>query len=244
MYFLIFTFFIMAPYMVKLVCFIISPRTTYRYILYWLPGKLTSNRASWNYAKLGASAFQNRSSYTSLFFLFINLSEMSIQKMTKGIIFNLKKNLDVNFHKKLEPVYVKHVLPNICLPLWPSLHSAVFPQNKIGFCTKVKQVIYLLSPFQTPSSNLADKDEMTFAKVHNSRKIWRSFSNVNQLINSSSQKIQVPSLNSFWNILLTSLKCPNFAKGHNSGKKLTDFFKKYQVIYPSTPISWPSFKPL
>ena len=38
MYFWIFTFFIMAQYMVNIV-------------LYWLPGKLTSNRASWNYAK-------------------------------------------------------------------------------------------------------------------------------------------------------------------------------------------------
>ena len=36
--------------------------TTFTYILYWLLGKLTSKRASWNYAKLAlwASAFQNR----------------------------------------------------------------------------------------------------------------------------------------------------------------------------------------
>ena len=55
MYFWIFTFFIMAQYMVKPVCFSISPHTTCRYILYilyWLPGKLTIKRASWNYAKL------------------------------------------------------------------------------------------------------------------------------------------------------------------------------------------------
>ena len=55
MYFLnfsIFTSFKMAQYMVKLVCFSISPHTTYRYILYWLPGKLTKNWACWNYAKL------------------------------------------------------------------------------------------------------------------------------------------------------------------------------------------------
>ena len=97
MYFWIFTFFIMAQYMVKLVCFSISPHTTYRYILYWLPGKFTRKRASWNYAKLTpwASAFQNRmstlagSSYTLLVFLFINLSEISIQKMTSWNYFEL-----------------------------------------------------------------------------------------------------------------------------------------------------------
>ena len=49
--------------------------------------------------------------------LFINLSEMSIQKMTSWNYFELQKNLDVNLHKKIEPVFVKHYAPNICLPL-------------------------------------------------------------------------------------------------------------------------------
>ena len=51
--------------------------------------------------------------------------------------------------------------------------SAVFPHKKNGLCRKVKQVIYSSSSFQTASSNLADKVEMPFAKVHNSRKIWQ-----------------------------------------------------------------------
>ena len=78
MYFWILTFFIMAQYMVELVCFSISPHTSYKYVLIWSPGKLTSKRASWNYAKLDplASAFQNRmstpagSSYTLSFHQF------------------------------------------------------------------------------------------------------------------------------------------------------------------------------
>ena len=37
---------------------------------------------------------------------------------------------------------------------------------------------------------------------------------------------------------------PKFSKGHNS-EKYNDFFLKFnQVIYSSSPISWPSFKPL
>ena len=42
---------------------------------------------------------------------------MSIQKMTSWNYFDYKKNLDVNLHKKLEPVFVRHYAPNICLPL-------------------------------------------------------------------------------------------------------------------------------
>ena len=37
---------------------------------------------------------------------------------------------------------------------------------------------------------------------------------------------------------------PNFSKGHNSGKIKWFFKKNNQVIYSSSPISWPSFKPL
>ena len=40
----------------------------------------------------------------------------------------------------------------------------------------VEKLIYSSSPFQTASSNLADKGEMPFAKVHNSRKIWQHLS--------------------------------------------------------------------
>ena len=37
---------------------------------------------------------------------------------------------------------------------------------------------------------------------------------------------------------------PKFSKGHNSGKIKWIFKKFNQVIYSSSPISWPSFKPL
>ena len=38
---------------------------------------------------------------------------------------------------------------------------------------------------------------------------------------------------------------PKFSKGHNSGKLRWFFFFKFnQIIYSSSPISWPSFKPL
>ena len=37
---------------------------------------------------------------------------------------------------------------------------------------------------------------------------------------------------------------PKFSKGHNSGKIQWFFLKFNQVIYSSSPISWPSFKPL
>ena len=37
---------------------------------------------------------------------------------------------------------------------------------------------------------------------------------------------------------------PKFAQGHNSGKMWHTFFKVNQVFYPTSPISWPSFKTL
>ena len=94
MYFWNFTFFIMAQYMVTLVCFSISYHTTYRYILYWISGKLTSKRASWNYAKLAPGQVLSEIVCPPLqvhhmVFRFINLSEMTIQKMTSWNYFEL-----------------------------------------------------------------------------------------------------------------------------------------------------------
>ena len=37
---------------------------------------------------------------------------------------------------------------------------------------------------------------------------------------------------------------PDFAKSHNSGNILQNLFESYQVLFSSSPISWPSFKPL
>ena len=131
--------------------------------------------------------------------LFINLSEMSIQKMTS---WNYYKTFWMSVYTKiLEPVFVKHYAPNICLPL----NIAKFTQCRIStkiirLSRKFKQVNYSSSPFQTASSNLADKVEMPFAQVHNSRKNDRICSNVNQAICSSSP-ISGPSFKSLAQIV-------------------------------------------
>ena len=56
---------------------------------------------------------------------------------------------------------------------------------------------------------------------------------------------QAPSSNSFRDILLTSIKCPNFQRAITPKNKV-NFLKHLfnQVIYSSSPISWPSLKPL
>ena len=145
-----------------------------------------------------------------------------------------------------------------------------------------------------PPGFLADKFEMPkFAKGHISGNIRRN------LFESESgdlliKKFQAPSLNSFWDILLTSSKCPNFQRAitpenfdglsQNSGNLLifpyqlnkleapssngfrdilltslkSPYFQRAitpektdgihskvnQVIYSSSSISWPSFRPL
>ena len=57
-------------------------------------------------------------------------------------------------------------------------------------------------------------------------------------------KFQATSSNSFRDILLTSLKCPNFQRAITPQKYNDFFFYFNQVIYSSSPISWPSFKHL
>ena len=52
------------------------------------------------------------------------------------------------------------------------------------------------------------------------------------------------SSNSFWDILLTSLKCPNFQRAIILENKVNFFFYFNQVIYSSSHISWPNFNPL
>ena len=49
---------------------------------------------------------------------------------------------------------------------------------------------------------------------------------------------------SFQDILLTSIKCPNLQRAINPVKIDRIRSKVNQVIYSSSPISWPSFKPL
>ena len=86
--------------------------STYRYILFRLSGKLTSKRASWNYAKLAPRHVLSKTVCQPLqirhtlccFFLFINLSEMSIQRWRAGIILTYKKILDVNLNKCRGPL--------------------------------------------------------------------------------------------------------------------------------------------
>ena len=87
-----------------------------------------------------------------------------------------------------------------------------------------------------------------FSKCHNSRKIrWIFFliqSGNPLIIPYQLTKFQVPSSNNFLDILLTSLKCPNFQKAITP-EILDELFLKFnQVIYSSSPISWLCFKPL
>ena len=66
-----------------------------------------------------------------------------------------------------------------------------------------------------------------FSKGHNSGKIYIFFSfliwsgNL-RIISYQLTKFQAPSLNSFWDILLTSLKCPNFQRAITP-EKYNDF---------------------
>ena len=123
-----------------------------------------------------------------------------------------------------------------------------------GIRLKVNQVImilYQLTKSKPPRSNtfsrnLAAKIEMSkFAKGHNSEIFDRICSKVNQVIYLLSpiswQSFKLSS-NSFWDILLTTLKCPNIQRAITQ-KNLPEFFQTInQVIYLSSPISWPSSK--
>ena len=121
---------------------------TYRYILYCISGKLTSKRASWNYAKLALGQVLSKTvrqplqvPHTLCWFFFISIwVKWAYKTWRAGIILNYKKILDVNLHKNIEPVFVKHYVPNICLPLnMPSLHSALFPHKNLDFAEKLKR---------------------------------------------------------------------------------------------------------
>ena len=73
------------------------------------------------------------------------------------------------------------------------------------------------------------------------------FLKFNQVIYSSSH-ISWPSFKPLAKIVLRNIadkfKMPKVSKGHNSGKRRWILKKFIQVIYSSSPISWPSFKPL
>ena len=124
---------------------------TYRHILYWLSGKLTSKRAveimpSLPPGKCFPKPYVNSCRFLIHFvvFSFHQFEWMSIQNMTNWKYFELYKNSECQFtHKKIEPVFVKHYAPNICL----LLNMAKFTQcliatkkkkkKKNGFCRKV-----------------------------------------------------------------------------------------------------------
>ena len=85
-------------------------------------------------------------------------------------------------------------------------------------------------------------------KCQNSRLFFLICSKVNQVIYSSSPKmltmLQAPSLNSFREILLTSLKCPNLQRAITPETIDRICSKVNQIIHLSSPISCPSCKPL
>ena len=117
---------------------------------------------------------------------------------------------------------------------------------------KVNQVIYSSASISWPSFKLLA--EILFekcpnlAKGHNSENIWRNLfksKSVNLLILPNQlTKFQAPSSNSFRDILLTNVKCPNLQRAITPNKFVRIFYKVNQVIYSSPPISWPSFKAL
>ena len=85
-----------------------------------------------------------------------------------------------------------------------------------------------------------------FAKDHNSGKIWWCFfkswpSNL-LIIPYQLTKFQASSSNSFQNIMLTSLKFPNFQRAITLEEFDGIHSKDNQIMYSSFPISWPSFK--
>ena len=77
-----------------------------------------------------------------------------------------------------------------------------------------------------------------------SSEVWTKF---NQVIYSSPlyqlTKFQAPAQTGF-EISCWQFKMLKFSKGHNSGKNWPNSFKSNSDIYSSSPISWPSFKPL
>ena len=114
MYFWIFTFFIMAQYMVKLVCFSISPHTTYWYILIWLSdkqkGKLKLCQTCPSGQVLSKIVCQPLQVPHTLY-IFINLSEMSIKRWRAGIILNCKKTSGCQFTQKTRASVCKTLCP-------------------------------------------------------------------------------------------------------------------------------------
>ena len=150
---------------------------TYRYILYWLSGKLTSKRPSLPPGKCFPKPFVNPCRFL-IHFVGFSFYQFEWIEHTKDdelkLFWMIKKFWMLIYTKILEPMFVKHYAPNTCLPL----NMAKFRQCRIstkiiGLCRKVKQVIYSSSPFQTASSHPADKVEMPFAKVHKSKIIWQ-----------------------------------------------------------------------
>ena len=121
---------------------------TYRYILYWLSGKLTSKRASWNYANLAPGQVLSKTicqplqvSHTLCCFFFSSIwVKWAYKKWPAGIILNYKKILDVNLHKKREPVFFKTLCPQHLL----ALNMAKFTQclistKKLDFAEKLNR---------------------------------------------------------------------------------------------------------
>ena len=152
------------------------------YILYWLSGKLTSKRASWNYAKLAPGQVLSKTvcqplkvPHTLCCFLFSSIwVKWAYIKWPAGIILNYKKNSGCQFTQKSRASVCKTLCPqHLLTPKYGQVYTMPYFHKKIGLCRKVKQVIYSSSPFHAASSNLADKVEMPFAKVHNSRKTWQ-----------------------------------------------------------------------
>ena len=126
-----------------------------------------------------------------------------------------------------------------------SFCACVFIYTGVFLTRNLFIIAYQLTKFQTPSSNLT-RLKCPLQRAITQEKLDRICSKVNQVI-CSRYPISWPSFKLLAQILFEiscwQVKMPKFSKGHNSRNIWQIFFSKFnQIIYLSSPISWPSFK--
>ena len=119
--------------------------------------------------------------------------------------------------------------------------------NSLKSYVKTNMTVFVLSLWEKYRWGLTSFDQFSFWDIllTNSGKFDKIRSKVNQP--NQLTKFQTPSLNSFRDILLTSLnfKMPKFSKGHNSGKNWRNLLKVDQInlliiLYQLTKFQAPS----
>ena len=143
------------------------------------------------------------------------------------------------------------------LMLIPSIFDKIFrPLKFCGVNSDLPSMLFYYSkiPIESPYLKqflryLGDKfKKPKFSKDHTSKKNWwnlfKSLSGNLLIILYQLTNFQTSSSNTFREILLTSLKCPNLQRAITP--ELIDWIcsKVNQVTYSSSPTSWPSLKSL